>query len=256
MDGFDPLNFRQVDPVSPDVPQQRGIGGQGFPNVSGIDVNPEMGQAPEYPQPVMPPLPSGRLGADIANIALTGQAILRALMSSPWSREVLAAFAEEASRVFYRPVHLPPWHEMPIRGTPMQGSSAATVNAGSTADLVVLRVPRGFYGFVNWLGQDTQNDVAGAGGGDWANLQWSVLVGPSTTQLTPVQGLDAFTFQYGQIEAPCRINVFVPEGWVCVLRVANTSVANIPNVAGRLSGWMWPWSVRMSSTHANAHIVG
>lgn len=249
-------DFRPIDPVDPLVPQQRGIGGQGFPNTSPADIWPELGEQPVTPPLSPPPFPSGVPRARVDDIALTAQAVLRSLIGNAWSRDAIQAFLEESHRTSFQPVHLPPWPEMPIAGTQVGATQSATVGAGSTVDIVTLTVPRGHFGFVAWFGQDTQNDVAGQGGLDWANLTWSLQLLSDSGVYTPVPSYFGIADQLGQVEAPTRINIFVPENTSLVVRVTNGSVAAIPAVKARLAGWYWPIAVRMSNIHVNGHIRG
>lgn len=248
-------DFRPLDPVDPQFPQQRGIGGQGFPNLSPADIYPELGEAPPNVAPEPPPFPQGVPRARVDDIALTAQAVLRSLLGHGWSREAIQSFLEESQRTFFRPVHLPPWPEMPIAGTQIHDTAAITINAGVTSDVVTVTVPRGSYGFLAWFGQDTQNDVLGQGGLDWASLSWDISL-LSGGVYTPIPGYSGILDQLGQVEAPTRINVFVPGGTSCVVRVTNNSVGNIPAIKARLSGWYWPVAVRMSSVNVNGHVRG
>ncbi len=251
-------DFRPIgrDPVDPMAPMERGVGGQGFPNLSPFDLRPEQGAAPPYQKAPPPPLPEGFSQAFLRDLVRVTQLSVGELLKQPYIRELMQSFIEETGRQSFKPVHMPPWPEMPIAGTPAGGVSALT-NAPTLAftNLVTAVIPRGHFGFFAWLGQDTQNDTAGVGGLDWASLAWSIATGPDTTALVNVLAYNNFTAQLGQIEAPCRINVFAGPG-VCVLRVFNTSGADIPNVRGRLQGWIWPQAIRMASIHVNENVKG
>lgn len=248
-------DFRPVDPEGPLFPMQDGIGAQGYPNVSPFDIRRNVETEPS-PALQPPPLPERVSRADLEEQARVMLQMLKTLTGFPWARERIHAFLEEGNRQYFRAVHLPPWPESPINATPAGGVSALTaIGAATTVDLVTIAVPIGSYGFARWLGQDTQNDSAGAGGSDWANLEWSLglLQGANFVALPNYR---AFTAQLGQIEAPCAINMFIPGGYSGVLRVRNTSGLAIPNVRGRLHGWYWPVPVRTQSIDVNGHMVG
>lgn len=259
-DSLDPRDFRGQDPADPMAPKQYGLppSGGDVTSYSPFDIRPDLGGPAPYVAPKPTGYPQGVDQRTVDNAVMVFLKKFQALLGDKtYSRERLQAFIQETLRQQFTPVHLPPWTPgMPIRGFNMADVQAATVGAGATVNIVTLTVPRGMWGFVAWLGQDTQNDTAGAGLADWANLVWSIAVGPSTSQLIPVPGWNNFSFQKGQIEAPCALNIFVPERWVCCLQARNTSGVAIPSVAGRLDGWNWPIAIRMQSLHEGMMVVG
>ncbi len=253
-----PGDFR-LDPADPRYPWTDGLDGRQRPGQSPFtppDVRRDMGDPSPYPMPEEPPAPRDAAAAD--EWIRVVMATLRALTGKEWAKNKIATFAESLARQFYRPVHLPFQHEMPTIGRAITTLSLATNLAvlATPQTVASIQVQPGEYGFVAMLGMDTQNDILGAGRTDWPNISWDIAVGPSVAAALPVPGYAGMVGQRGQIEDPTRIRVYVPEGFVCVLRATNLSAFVIPGVRGRLDGWTTPISVRMAGRNVAESMSG
>lgn len=234
------------DPTGPgDYPGGSGDSTQQGPLGPWFD--PNGGERPRRGKPKPPRPLKAWPPADLDEYCLLLQHAVSCAVQSPYVKDVVGKMVEEVSRSFIRPVSMPPWVTPPFNSTPLGGSGTANTGAvlSTYVTLVEGYVPRGSWGVIRRLGQDTPNDAAGSGVADWADLAWDFALasGDSNGAKGPFVSVPAYTDfvqQRGQIEAPCETFLFVPEGTWFRFRVKATGLGAQNIVCTGLAiGWLW-----------------